>query len=47
VIAFWLPIPSGIVGFFQLRTTVAGWDRERADGVAAGLYTSQSKVMSG
>jgi putative heme transporter len=47
VIAFWLPIPPGIVAFFQLRTTVAGWDRERADGVAAGLYTSQSKVMSG
>jgi putative heme transporter len=45
VIAFWLPIPPGIVAFFQLRTTVAGWDRERADGVAAGLYTSQSKVM--
>jgi putative heme transporter len=47
VIAFWLPIPPGIVAFFQLRTTVAAWDRERADGVAAGLYTSQSKVMSG
>jgi putative heme transporter len=47
VIAFWLPIPPGIVAFFQLRTTVAGWDRERADGVAPGLYTSQSKVMSG
>jgi uncharacterized membrane protein YbhN (UPF0104 family) len=45
VIAFWLPIPPGIVAFFQLRATVAGWDRERADGVAAGLYTSQSKVM--
>jgi uncharacterized protein (TIRG00374 family) len=46
VIAFWLPIPPGIVAFFQLRTTVAGWDRERSQGVAAGLYTSQSKVMS-
>jgi uncharacterized protein (TIRG00374 family) len=46
VIAFWLPIPPGIVAFFQLRATVAAWDRERADGVAAGLYTSQSKVMS-
>src|SRR5688500_16044989 len=29
VIAFWLPIPPGIVAFFQLRNTVAGWDRER------------------
>jgi uncharacterized protein (TIRG00374 family) len=46
VIAFWLPIPPGIVAFFQLRATVAGWDRERAEGVAAGHYTSQSKVMS-
>jgi uncharacterized protein (TIRG00374 family) len=47
VIAFWLPIPPGIVAFFQLRTTVARWERERREGVAAGLYTSQSKVMSG
>jgi uncharacterized protein (TIRG00374 family) len=46
VIAFWLPIPPGIVAFFQLRTTVAGWERERSEGVPAGLYTSQSKVMS-
>jgi uncharacterized protein (TIRG00374 family) len=46
VIAFWLPIPPGIVAFFQLRTTVAGWERERSEGVAAGHYTSQSKVMS-
>jgi uncharacterized protein (TIRG00374 family) len=40
VIAFWLPIPPGIVAFFQLRNTVTGWDRERA-------YTSESKVLSG
>jgi uncharacterized protein (TIRG00374 family) len=40
VIAFWLPIPPGIVAFFQLRNTVAGWDRERG-------YTSESKVMTG
>ena len=46
VIAFWLPIPPGIVAFFQLRTTVAMWERERSEGVRAGLYTSQSKVMS-
>jgi putative heme transporter len=46
VIAFWLPIPPGIVAFFQLRTTVAKWERERREGVSAGLYTSQSKVMS-
>jgi uncharacterized protein (TIRG00374 family) len=46
VIAFWLPIPPGIVAFVQLRATVARWERERRDGVAAGLYTSQSKVIS-
>ncbi|HEX2162134.1 MAG TPA: lysylphosphatidylglycerol synthase transmembrane domain-containing protein [Thermoleophilaceae bacterium] len=40
VIAFWLPIPPGIVAFFQLRRTVAGWDAGRAD------YTSKSKVKA-
>jgi uncharacterized protein (TIRG00374 family) len=28
VIAFWLPIPPGIVAFFQLRKTVQRWQRE-------------------
>jgi uncharacterized protein (TIRG00374 family) len=28
VIAFWLPIPPGIVAFFQLRNTVSRWERE-------------------
>ena len=46
VIAFWLPIPPGIVAFLQLRTTVARWERERAERIAHGGYTSQSKVMS-
>ncbi len=40
VMAFWLPIPPGVVAYFQLRRTVAGWDEERAGG-----YTSESKVM--
>jgi uncharacterized protein (TIRG00374 family) len=31
VIAFWLPIPPGIVAFIQLRGTVAQWDRERGE----------------
>jgi uncharacterized protein (TIRG00374 family) len=31
VIAFWLPIPPGIVAFIQLRKTVAGWERERGE----------------
>ena len=46
VIAFWLPIPPGIVAFFQLRKTVAGWERERKEASERGDYTSQSKVMS-
>ena len=33
VIAFWLPIPPGILGYLQLRRTVARW---RAEGVATG-----------
>jgi uncharacterized protein (TIRG00374 family) len=28
VIAFWLPIPPGIIAFFQLRKTVNRWQRE-------------------
>ena len=28
VIAFWLPIPPGVVAFFQLRNTVNRWERE-------------------
>jgi uncharacterized protein (TIRG00374 family) len=31
VIAFWLPIPPGIVAFFQLRNTVQRWEREGRD----------------
>ncbi len=38
VIAFWLPIPPGIVAYFQLRATVNAWERER--------YTSKSKVRT-
>jgi uncharacterized protein (TIRG00374 family) len=28
VIAFWLPIPPGIIAFFQLRNTVNRWEKE-------------------
>jgi putative heme transporter len=28
VIAFWLPIPPGIIAFFQLRNTVNRWEQE-------------------
>jgi len=38
-IAFWVPVPPGIVAYFGLRRTVSRWDDERAGG-----YTSQSKV---
>ena len=28
LIAFWMPIPPGAIAFFQLRGTVARWERE-------------------
>jgi uncharacterized membrane protein YbhN (UPF0104 family) len=28
LVAFWMPIPVGIIAFFQLRKTVHGWDTE-------------------
>ncbi len=34
LIAFYLPVPPGIVAFFQLRATVARWDAERAGTMA-------------
>lgn len=46
VIAFWLPIPPGAVAYFQLRATVAAWEREREEGAPAGIYTSKSKVRT-
>jgi uncharacterized protein (TIRG00374 family) len=51
--AFWLPIPPGIVAFFQLRRTVARWEEERASAPFAtgateplrgAAITSESKV---
>ena len=55
LIAFWLPIPPGIVAFLQLRKTVARWEAQRASapvspGIAGALpgagqpITSESKV---
>ncbi len=38
-IAFWLPIPPGVVAYFGLRRTVARWEEEPEGG-----YTSESKV---
>jgi uncharacterized membrane protein YbhN (UPF0104 family) len=42
VVAFWLPIPPGIVAYFQLRRTVAEWEGERR----RPGYTSESKVKA-
>ena len=36
-IAFWVPVPPGVVAYFQLRRTVSHWEEE-------GGYTSHSKV---
>jgi uncharacterized protein (TIRG00374 family) len=55
LMAFWLPIPPGIVAFIQLRRTVARWERERHTTTAgedtmeslpdrARAITSKSKV---
>ncbi len=44
VIAFWLPIPPGVVAYFQLRATAARWEEERTLGRPSGGYTSESKV---
>ena len=33
--AFWLPIAPGVLAFFALRRTVAGWGREDDFGIAA------------
>ena len=46
VIAFWLPIPPGIVAYFQLRATATRWDEERKLGRASSVYTSESKVSA-
>jgi len=42
VIAFWLPIPPGIVAFFQLRKTVTRWEAEREQNAA--VSTTLQKV---
>jgi uncharacterized protein (TIRG00374 family) len=42
VIAFWMPIPLGIIAYIQLRTTVAKWEEEERETP----YTSESKVTA-
>ncbi len=46
VIAFWLPIPPGIVAFVQLRKTVSRWEQESDEETPRELYTSESKVSA-
>jgi uncharacterized protein (TIRG00374 family) len=43
VIAFWLPIPPGVVAFVQLRGTVAEWDRERDEASRSGSILQKVK----
>ena len=52
--AFWLPIPPGIVAFFQLRRTVARWEEQRdrasrppgvGEPLRGAAITSESKAM--
>jgi uncharacterized protein (TIRG00374 family) len=42
VIAFWMPIPLGIIAYIQLRATVAKWEAEERETP----YTSESKVTA-
>lgn len=51
LIAFWMPLPPGVIAFLQLRGTVARWEQEgRGEPVVGGLAmaapsnTSESKV---
>ncbi len=52
VIAFWLPIPPGIIAFFQLRKTVQRWEAEGqrgsgadgGDGAACGGSRGRSRL---
>jgi uncharacterized protein (TIRG00374 family) len=46
VIAFWLPIPPGVVAYFQLRRSASVWDAEREHEVREDGYTSESKVRA-
>lgn len=51
LIAFWLPIPPGVIAYFQLRGTVARWDEGRPSSLPGRVVpgpdpalTSKSKV---
>ena len=44
LVSFWMPIPPGIVAFFQLRKTVRSWEVEGLP-IDRGSGTIKSKVM--
>jgi uncharacterized protein (TIRG00374 family) len=45
-IAFWLPIPPGIVAFFQLRKTVARWEAEGREAPSTPVPASDPEAVT-
>ena len=45
LIAFWLPLVPGIIAFFQLRTTVRRWERERRGPVSAPRSPNRCRAL--
>ncbi|MEJ7876262.1 MAG: flippase-like domain-containing protein, partial [Solirubrobacterales bacterium] len=48
-IAFWLPLPPGIVAFFQLRRTIKRWEEEecpRDRTVGAGVLLQERELLA-
>ena len=46
LVSFWMPIPPGVVAFFQLRNTVHRWEDEGLP-IDRGSGTIKSKVLAG
>ena len=46
VIAFWVPIPPGIVAFFQLRKTVQRWEEEGRERLVAVPDADEAEATS-
>jgi uncharacterized protein (TIRG00374 family) len=46
VIAFWLPIPPGIIAFFQLRKTVQRWEAEGRSAPVDGVEVGEAAPAS-
>jgi uncharacterized protein (TIRG00374 family) len=47
VIAFWVPIPPGIIAFFQLRKTVQRWEAEGRERLSIPEASEASDTMPG